>query len=327
MGYEGVMVFAQQIGGKVHPISFELLGKGREIADKLGTHLSSVLLGNRVKNGAEELVEYGADRVFIYDHPSYENFDVLRYKEPLLKLINEERPEILLIGATYLGRSLAPRIAAALETGLTADCTDLNIDEQGGLIQIRPAWTGNILAHIKTRTRPQMATIRYKAMQKLDRDKSRSGEIIEKDVLATGDSIIKILGQRAARQISISDAEIIVSAGRGLKKQEDFKIIKELADALGGAVGASRPIVEEGWIGKEHQVGFSGNIVKPKLYIACGISGSPQHLAGMRDSGTIVVINTDKSAPICKVADYCIVGDLYKVIPDLIKEIKATAKA
>jgi electron transfer flavoprotein alpha subunit len=322
MGHEGVMVFAEQIDGKVHPISFELLGKGREIADKLRVDLSSVLLGYEVRDQAMELVHYGADTVFLYDHSSLKDFDVLRYKQNVVNLVREEQPEILLVGATHLGRSLGPRIAAALETGLTADCIDLSIDEDGGLIQIRPAFTGNILAYIKTWTKPQMATIRYRVMERKDRDISRSGEIIEKDVQVMNDSGVRIIGERGSRQASISDADVIVSAGRGLKKPEDFELIRRLADALGGVVGASRPLVEEGWIGKEHQVGFSGNTVKAKLYVACGISGSPQHLAGMRYSDTIVAINTDGSAPIFEVSDYAIEGDLYEVIPELINEIE-----
>jgi len=320
MGYEGVMVLCEQTGGKIHPISFELLGKGREIADKLGVRLSSVLLGYTVKDEAQELIRYGADRVFVYDQRPDEISDVMCYKETILNLIKLEMPEILLVGATHFGRSIAPRIAAALETGLTADCTDLIVDGQGNLIQIKPSWTGNI--YITTKTRPQMATIRYKAMKKIDRDNKRNGEIIENKALFTSGAGPMILGKKASRQVSISDADVVVSAGRGLKKPEDFNIITALADALGGVVGASRPIVDEGWIGKEHQVGFSGNIVRPRLYIACGISGSPQHLAGMRDSRIIVAINKDRSAPICKVADYCLVGDLYKIIPELIKQIK-----
>ena len=321
MEYKGVMVFAEQKDSGIHPISFELLGKGREIADKLGVSLSSVLLGYQIKDEAINLIYYGADKVFLYDHPSLKDFDVMGYKRNIVNLVGEEKPEILLVGATHLGRSLAPRIATGLGTGLTADCTDLSLDVDGNLIQIRPAFTGNILAYIKTRTRPQMSTVRYKVMEMRERDASRSGEIIEKEVEVTDGARVKIVREERGKEVDIADADVIVSGGRGLKKPEDFSIIKQLANALDGIVGSSRPLVDAGWIGKEHQVGFSGNTVKPRLYVACGISGSPQHLAGMRNSDTIVAINTDPLAPIFKFSDYGIVGDLYEVIPKLVNQI------
>ncbi len=320
--YKGVMIFAEQEDGKIHPVSYELLGKGRDIADKLGVKLSCVLLGFQMKNEVNELICQGADKIFLYDHPSLKEFDVIRYKQNIVNLVKEENPEIFLLGATHLGRSLGPRIAVALKTGLTADCIDLKVDEEGNLIQIRPAFSGNILAHIKTKTRPQMSTVRYKVMEKRKRDPTRKGEIIMKDSEVVENSGTNILKKEKAGEVNITEADIIVSGGRGLKKPDDFKILHELADFLGGVVGSSRPLVDEGWIGREHQVGFSGNTVKPKLYFACGISGAPQHLAGMRDSDIIVAINTDPSAPIFKVADYGIVGDLYEVVPKLIDEIR-----
>ncbi|MBA7502518.1 Caffeyl-CoA reductase-Etf complex subunit CarE [subsurface metagenome] len=320
--YKGVMIFAEQEDGKIHPVSYELLGKGRDIADKLGVKLSCVLLGFQMKNEVNELIYQGADKIFLYDHPSLKEFDVIRYKQNIVNLVKEENPEIFLLGATHLGRSLGPRIAVALKTGLTADCIDLKVDEEGNLIQIRPAFSGNILAHIKTKTRPQMSTVRYKVMEKRERDPTRKGEIIMKDAEVIENSGMKILKKEKAGEVNITEADIIVSGGRGLKKPDDFKILHELADFLGGVVGSSRPLVDEGWIGREHQVGFSGNTVKPKLYFACGISGSPQHLAGMRDSDIIVAINTDPSAPIFKVADYGIVGDLYEVVPKLVDVIR-----
>ncbi len=319
---KGVMVFAEQRDGKIHPISYELLGKGRELADKLEKGLSSVLIGNHVRKEAEELIFHGADQVFLYDHPSLTEFDVIRYKQNIVDLVREEKPEILLLGATRIGRSLGPRIAAALETGLTADCIDLSVDENGNLIQIRPAFSGNILAHIKTKARPQMATVRYKVMKKMQRNPNRLGKIIWKDAVLMENTKRRTLKKERGRKVDIADAEVIVSGGRGLKKAEDFGVLKKLADLLGGVIGSSRSLVDEGWIGREHQVGFSGNTVKPKLYIACGISGAPQHLAGMRGSEIIVAINADPSAPIFRVADYGIVGDLYEVVPKLIKEIK-----
>lgn len=320
--YKGVMIFAEQEDGKIHPVSYELLGEGRDIADKLGVKLSCVLLGFQMKNEVNELICQGADKIFLYDHPSLKEFDVIRYKQNIVNLVKEENPEIFLLGATHLGRSLGPRIAVALKTGLTADCIDLKVDEEGNLIQIRPAFSGNILAHIKTKTRPQMSTVRYKVMERRGRDPTRKGEIIMKDSEVVENSGMNILKKEKAGEVNITEADIIVSGGRGLKKPDDFKILHELADFLGGVVGSSRPLVDEGWIGREHQVGFSGNTVKPKLYFACGISGSPQHLAGMRDSDIIVAINTDPSAPIFKVADYGIVGDLYEVVPKLVDEIR-----
>ncbi len=319
--YKGLMVFAEQRGGRIHPVSYELLGKGREITDRLGVELSSVLLGHQMEEEAEELIYYGADKVFLYDHPAFKDFDLLNYKHNIARLVREVKPEIFLFGATRLGRSLGPRVAVALDTGLTADCTGLDLDEDGNLIQIRPAFTGNILAHIKTATRPQMSTVRYKVMQKKARDPSRRGEIIKKDAELVP-SLLTIKKKEKLGGVNISEADVIVSGGRGLKKAEDFGILAALAELLGGVVGSSRPLVDDGWIGKEHQVGFSGNTVKPKLYVACGISGSPQHLAGMRDSDVIIAINSDPSAPIFKLADYGIVGDLYEVVPRLTNEIK-----
>lgn len=321
--YKGLMVFAEQREDRIHPVSYQLLGKGTEIADKLGVEVSSVLLGNQMEEAAKELIYYGADKVFLYDHPALKEFDLLNYKHNLVKLIREVKPEIFLLGATRLGRSLGPRVAAALGTGLTADCIGLDTDEDGNLIQIRPAFTGNILAQIKTATRPQMSTVRYKVMQKKARDPNRRGEIIKRDAeLVPSLLTIKKQERLGEVNIAITEADVIVSGGRGLKKAEDFGILAELAELLGGVVGSSRPLVDDGWIVREHQVGFSGNTVKPKLYVACGISGSPQHLAGMRGSDVIVAINTDPSAPIFRVADYGIVGNLYEVVPKLANEIK-----
>jgi len=237
----------------------------------------------------------------------------------------EIKPEIALFGATHLGRSLGPRVAAALETGLTADCTGLDVDSEGNLLQIRPAFSGNILAQIKTTTRPQMATVRYKVMQSLPRDTGRIGEIIKKEAEIVP-SLLNIVRKEKSKGVALADAEVIVSGGRGLKRPDDFSLIAELAGLLGGVVGSSRPLVDSGWITRDHQVGFSGNTVKPKLYIACGISGSPQHLAGMRNADTIFAINTDPSAPIFRLADYGIVGDLYEVIPRLISDLKRRKK-
>lgn len=318
----GIMVFAEKEDGKVHSVTYELLGKGRKLADKSGAGLSSVLLGYQMEEEAGELVSYGADRVFLYDHPSLREFDVVRYKENIVSLVKEEKPEIFLVGATRIGRTLGPRIAAALGTGLTADCVGLDVDGRGNLIQIRPAFSGNIMAEIKTKTRPQMATVRYKVMEKGERDPSRKGKVIKREVRVIEDTGTEIQERIESKEVDITEANVIVSGGRGLKQPEDFGILEKLANLLGAVVGSSRPLVDGGWIGKEHQVGFSGNTVKPTVYVACGISGSPQHLFGMRDSDVIIAINKDPSAPIFRVADYCITGDLYEILPALVKEIK-----
>ena len=317
-----VLVFAENNDGKVHPVSYELLGKGRELADSLGVDLNAVLLGWRMENEAFELIYRGADKVFLYDHPSLEEFDVIRYTQNIVKMVRETKPDIFLVGATRIGRTLAPRIAAALRTGLTADCVDLKLDEEGNLVQVRPAFSGNIMAQIVTKTRPQMATVRYKVMKMLERDARREGEIIRMKVDVIEETGMRIIEKTHADEVEIAEADVIVSGGRGLKRPEDFSILEELASLLGGVVGSSRPLVDAGWISKDHQVGFSGNTVKPRVYIACGISGSPQHLFGMRDSDIIIAVNKDPTAPIFNVSDYGVVGDLYEFIPLLIREVK-----
>jgi electron transfer flavoprotein alpha subunit len=315
------MVFAEQQEGEINPISYELLGKGRELADKLGGRLSCVLFGDRIADAALELIYHGADRVYLYDHAIFHDLDLLNYKHNMVRLAREVNPEIFILGATHWGRSLGARVSAALGTGLTADCTGLDIDRNGNFIQIRPAFSGNVLAHIKTKTRPQMATVRYKVMRSLPRDVNRKGEIISKSAKIVP-SLLTITRKERLNETNIADAEVIISGGAGLKKTEDFSLLANLAGILGATVGSSRPPVDSGWIRKEHQVGFSGNTVKPKIYFACGISGSSQHLAGMRESDVIIAINTDPSAPIFNIADYGIVGDLYEVVPKLIEKIK-----
>lgn len=317
-----VLVFAEQEDGEVHPVTYELLGKGSELAAKLGVELTSVFLGCGISEKAVELIQYGADKVYLYNSPSLETFDATRYTTNIVELVKETKPEIFLIGATRIGRSLAPRIAAALRTGLTADCVDLNLDKAGNLIQIRPAFSGNIMAQVKTKTRPQMATVRYKVMKANKKVPGRKGTVIKKKVKVVKDTGTKILGKIKSDEVNLAEAEVIVSGGRGLKKPEDFALLKELAAALGGVVGSSRPLVDAGWIGKEHQVGFSGHTVKPRVYIACGISGAPQHLFGMRDSDVIIAINKDPSAPIFNVADYAVIGDLYEILPLMVKQIQ-----
>jgi electron transfer flavoprotein alpha subunit len=318
-----ILVFAEQNDGVVHPVTYELLGKGRWLADRLAVELSAVLLGHGVREKAVDLVHYGADRVYVFDHPFLAEFDAIRYSRNIVRLVEETRPCVFLLGATRLGRSLAPRVAAALRTGLTADCVDLDLDEWGNLVQVRPAFSGNIMAQIKTKTKPQMATVRYKVMKANVKNVDRKGTVIVKDAEIVDDTGIRILEKTGADEVNLTEADVIVSGGRGLKSPEDFGLLCELAQVLGGVVGSSRPLVDSGWIGRDHQVGFSGHTVKPRVYIACGVSGSPQHLFGMRDSDTVIAINKDSSAPIFNVADYGIVGDIYEVLPLLIKELKS----
>lgn len=319
------IIFAEQKKGKIHRVTYELLGKARELAGSVPAaefEISAVVLGPSDLD-VSEIIRHGADRVYHIAGDGFTAPDELLYKRNICALLEEIKPDIFLIGATTFGRSVAPRIAAALNTGLTADCTELAMDEDGKLIQIRPAFSDNILAHIKTQTLPQMATIRYKEFPEAERDESRTAEVIVKPPYVEANDLVSILRELTEEEFDISDAQIVVSGGKGLKSKEDMKLIRKLAEKLGGEVGASRAIVDEGYIGKAHQIGYSGNRVKAKLYVACGISGAPQHLAGMKESDLIVAINSDPSAPIFQVADYGIVGDLYQVIPMFLEQLGA----
>ncbi|MGB4437881.1 MAG: electron transfer flavoprotein subunit alpha/FixB family protein [Sedimentibacter sp.] len=320
--YSGVLVFTEQKNNNIHKVVYELLGKGKLLAEKLQCELCAVILGPNDLN-TQELILRGANKVYhIEDDSIFSKPDEMVYSENLVKIINEIKPEICLFGATTFGRSLAPRVAAALETGLTADCTDLQIDDDKKLIQIRPAFSENILAYIKSDSYPQMATVRYKEFDEAARDENRTGEIIKRDSININNNLVEVLEEISNENINIADAKVIVAAGVSVKNSDDLQMIRELADLLGGEVGASRALVETGIISKAHQVGYSGNRVKPTIYIACGISGAPQHLAGMKDSDTIIAINNDPSAPIFNAADYSIIGDMYKIIPELIQKIK-----
>ncbi len=324
--YRGVLVYAEQRKGKVHPVAYELLGKGKELADQLNEPLYAVIIGSDVREGAEELAVRGADKVFVYEDPSLADFRDDPYSTLLKELVEGVMPSIFLIGATAIGRSLGPKLAACLRTGLTADCTGLDIDpETRLLLQTRPAYGGNIMATIiTTNSRPQMATVRYKVMKEAERDPSKRGEIIWKpvDVSKLPDRVKILDFQPAPEEVSIVDAEIVVSGGKGLGEPKGFELIDKLAKALGGAVGASRPTVDEGWIEYRHQVGLSGRTVRPKLYMACGISGAVQHLAGMKTSDVVISINRDPGAPIFQVSTFGAIGDLYEVIPSLIEKIR-----
>jgi electron transfer flavoprotein alpha subunit len=330
--YKGVWVFAEQRNGKMMGTAFELIGEGRKLADVLGVELSALLLGSDVAGLAEELIHHGADRVILADHPELKLYTTDGYTKVIVDLVNIKKPEIILIGATNIGRDLGPRVAARLDTGLTADCTKLEIDEeQRILLQTRPAFGGNIMATIITpKHRPQMSTVRPGVMKKRASDSTRKGIIekvevqLEKKDIRT---IVKEVVKSAKQSVNLIDAEIIVSGGRGLGGPEGFNIIAELAKELGGIVGSSRAAVDSGWISQDHQVGQTGKTVRPKIYIACGISGAIQHLAGMQSSDCIIAVNKNPDAPIFDVADYGIVGDLYKVIPMMVEEIKKIKEA
>lgn len=325
--YQGVMVFAEQRCGDLKKVSLELLGKGKELADTLGVELSSALIGHDVEGLAPTLIAHGADRVHLIDAPVLENYSTTAYAKAMVSLITKVKPEIVLYGATHIGRDLAPRIARRLGTGLTADCTELTIDlEKRALMQTRPAFGGNLMATILCLNhRPQMATVRPGIMKMLDPDASRKGEIVpfEVDILPE-DMKTKVLEivRETKRVANLEDAQIIVSGGRGVGGGDGFKKIQMLADVLGGEVGGSRVAVEKGWISKDHQVGQTGKTVRPMLYIACGISGSIQHRAGMQNSGCIVAINKDPNAPIFSIADIGVVADLHTFIPKFVEELK-----
>ena len=325
--YKGVWVYAEQRHGEISSVVYELLNKGSELAKTLNVPLSAILIGSNISAKAQDLINRGADKVYVYDDPILAEFQDDPYSCILADLIKEEKPEIVLMGATNIGRSFASRVAAKIYTGLTADCTALEIDpETRNLMQTRPAFGGNIMATILTpRHRPQMATVRHKVFKEAKIQEGRTGEVINKTVDAQ--KIInrtKFIGffKDQSADVNISDADIIVSGGRGLGNPEGFKLIKELADLLGGAVGASRAAVDSDWIPYSHQVGQTGRTVAPKIYIACGISGQIQHMVGMSSSDTIIAINKDKDCPMMQTATYSLVGDLYEIIPAIIKEIK-----
>jgi electron transfer flavoprotein alpha subunit len=325
--YRGVWVVAEHLHGELRRGTYELLGEGRRLADKRGAELSAVLLGDQIEGLAPRLIAHGADRVYLAQDPVLAHYRTGPYADVLAGMINQHRPEIVLVSATPQGRDLAPRVAARVSAGLTADCTGLDIGEEGLLVQTRPAFGGNLMATIVCRqARPQMATVRPGVMKALAADPARAGEVVsvpvhldERGVLA---KIVEIVQQEGDGQVNLQDAQIIVSGGRGLGKAESFALIRELAQALGGAVGASRAAVDAGWIPAYHQVGQTGRTVQPKLYIACGISGAVQHLAGMGSSDVIIAINKDPSAPIFNIATYGVVGDLFEIVPALTKKLK-----
>jgi electron transfer flavoprotein alpha subunit len=327
--YRGVWVYVEHTEGQPAHVSWELLGVGAELARKRKVEVCAVVIGNEVAHLCNEAFAYGADKAYLIDAPVFRYYRTESYNKAICYLVNKYKPEIMLIGATGEGRDLGGAIATVLNTGLTADCTGLSIDERGFLLQTRPAFGGNIMATILTeRTRPQMSTVRPHVMPIPPRDGTRSGQIIRESFDLQEDSVfakvLEIIDDRkpGAEMVDVAAADIIVSGGRGLQGPENFHILQELADELGGVVGSSRAAVDAGWMPYERQVGQTGKTVRPKIYLACGISGAIQHLVGMQESNVIIAINRDRQAPIFEVATYGIVGDLFQVVPAMTAYIR-----
>jgi electron transfer flavoprotein alpha subunit len=325
--YKGVWTFAEQHHGKLANVALELLGEGRKLADQLGEPLIAVLIGSKIENEAQKLIAHGADQVFVADAPELEHFLEDSFTQVMVDLVKKENPNIILMEATAIGRSLAPKIAARLETGLTADCTGLDVDvAEKNLLQTRPAFGGNLMATILCPNhRPQMATVRPKVFKPLEANPNRTGTVTKVDLSKTAwDIRAKVLEvvNEVGNSVNLEEANIIVSGGRGLGDPKNFDLVKELAAVLGGAVGSSRAAVDAGWMPYAHQVGQTGKTVGPKIYFACGIHGAIQHLAGMSSSDIIIAINKNPDAPIFKVATFGIVGDVLEILPLLIKEFK-----
>lgn len=327
--WRGITVYVDHVDGVIHPVTYELLGKAKELAAKIKQPVYALFIGSSIKHKAEELLHYGADKVYICDKPQLEYFKIEAYTSVFAEFIKKIKPAAILVGATPVGRQLAPRVAARFGTGLTADCTILDIKENTDLVQIRPAFGGNIMAEILTpNTRPQMATVRYKIMDAPKWNDVVTGTIEE---LPVSDeklkSRIEVLGvTKKEKEQTIDGADVIVVAGRGVKKKADLKMIEELADLLGGQTASTRPLVEAGWMDPKKQIGLSGRTVRPKLIITCGVSGSVQFVAGMNHADTIFAINSDPKASIFKTANYAVKADLYDVIPKLIEKIKTGGK-
>lgn len=323
--WKGVAVYVDHVGGEIHPVTYELLGKARELADKINHPVYAVFMGSDISIQASELLHYGVDKVFVCDKPDLEFFKIETYTSVFEQFINDVKPSSILVGATPVGRQLAPRVAARFKTGLTADCTILDMHENTDLVQIRPAFGGNIMAEILTpNSRPQLATVRYKIMDAPVRSVSATGEIVNFDVAAEKlANRVEVIGvTKKEKEQSIENCNVLVVAGRGVKKREDLAMLKELADALGGDVACTRPLAEAGWLDAKKQIGLSGRTVRPKLIITCGVSGAIQFVAGMNNSENIFAINSDPKASIFKVANYAVVGDIYDIVPKLIEQVK-----
>lgn len=340
--YKGVYVFAQQVDNELSGIAFELLGKAKELAKDLNTDVTAMLLGSGIKGLADQLAEYGADKVIVVDDPELKEYRTEPYAHAVSSIINEYKPEIVLVGATAIGRDLGPRVSARVATGLTADCTVLEIGDfplnpipgqeqkHNQLLMTRPAFGGNTIATIACPdNRPQMATVRPGVMQKIDPVQGAKAEVIEFNPGFTpNDKYVEIVEivKEISNTVDIMDAKILVSGGRGVGSKENFQILQDLADVIGGTVSCSRAVVDNGWMPKELQVGQTGKTVRPNVYFAIGISGAIQHAAGMEESDIIVAINKDETAPIFDIADYGVVGDLNKIVPKLTEELKKVVK-
>ncbi|MBM4762851.1 electron transfer flavoprotein subunit alpha/FixB family protein [Bacillus sp. B15-48] len=325
--YQGVWVFIEENDGEIASVSLELLGAGRKLAEKRGVELSGILIGENIKSLAKTVIEYGADTVYVYDNPIFKHYRTESFMKALLECSNKYKPEIILFGATSTGKDLASAVATDMPTGLTADTTELDVEEDTGLLLAsRPAFGGNIMATILCKKyRPQMATVRAKVMKALPPQLGRKGKVIEEEILLEEEDIrTKVLEivKETTKKVRIDEADIIVAGGKGLGSAEGFQLIQQLAGVLGGAVGASRDVVEAGWIEHPHQVGQTGVTVTPKIYIAIGISGAIQHIVGMKNSGLIIAINKDPEAPIFDACHYGIVGNAFEIVPILIEQFK-----
>ena len=323
--WNGITVYVDHVEGEIHPVTLELLGKARELADKINHPVQALFLGSDIGDKAQELLHYGVDKVYVVDTPELKDFKIESYAAAFEQYINEVKPSSILVGATPVGRQLAPRVAARFKTGLTADCTILEMHDNTDLVQIRPAFGGNIMAEILcSNTRPQLATVRYKIMNAPERSAEPKGEIVKMEVPADKlKARMEVLGIVKKEKVkTIESADVLVVAGRGLKKVEDLDMIRQLADALGGDIACTRPLAEAGWLDANRQIGLSGRTVRPKLIITCGVHGAIQFVAGMNNSEQVVAINSDPEAPIFKVANYALVGDIYEIVPQLIEKIK-----
>ncbi len=324
--YKGIIVFIEQRDNEIQNVSLELIGKATKLAEKLNTTVTAVLLGHDHKSHDQLLISYGADKVVLIDDEKLGMYSTEPYTQALTAVIRAKKPEIVLFGATSIGRDLAPRVSARMQTGLTADCTSLEIDEEGGLLMTRPAFGGNIMATIVSPNhRPQMSTVRPGVMAKLERDASRTGETELFDVAFEDNACcVEVLSFEKAKKerIDIQDADILISGGRGMGSKDNLYLLHSLADEVGGTVSSSRAAVDAGWMEQDRQVGQTGKTVRPNLYMACGISGAIQHLAGMEESELIIAINKDADAPIFEVADLGVVGDVHKILPLVTERIK-----
>ena len=325
----GVMVIGEIEDGELHPVTLELIGKAGELTEKTKGSVSCVLLGPHPENLPHHLLKYGVRRIYKSEHPKLRYFRAEAHTEALVRAIKKENPAIVLLGATPTGRSLAPRVATRLRTGLTADCTRLEVREKGELVQIRPAFGGDIMARIITPNhRPQMATVRYRVMEKATPRQNSRGEIIDLDLTAKDlEDPLAVRGfYPKPRETDLTEADVIVAAGRGVKKPDDLDLLRRLAESLNGQLGASRPLIEAGWLDQKQQIGLSGRTVRPKLLITAGISGAVQFIAGIGDCENIFAINKDKNAPIFSTAHYGLVGDLYNIVPRLLNHLQKGGK-